>query len=52
MPRKKTFSSSEAYYATLFHELVHSTGLEIRLNRGTLMQMQEYGSDPYSLEDC
>jgi antirestriction protein ArdC len=28
------FKTSTAYYATLFHELVHSTGHESRLNRG------------------
>jgi antirestriction protein ArdC len=51
MPRKKSFVSSEAYYATLFHELVHSTGHSKRLSRSTLMQMAEYGSDPYSIEE-
>ena len=33
MPRITAFKSSEAYYSTLFHELVHSTGHPIRLNR-------------------
>jgi antirestriction protein ArdC len=33
MPNRETFDSEEAYYATLFHELGHSTRHEKRLNR-------------------
>ena len=33
LPEIKYFVSSEAYYAALFHELVHSTGHSSRLNR-------------------
>ena len=51
LPKMKTFKSSEAYYTTLFHELVHSTGHEKRLNRPTLTQMAEFGSEPYSIEE-
>ena len=51
MPRQKTFASNEAYYATLFHELVHSTGHEKRLKRKTVMEMAEFGSEPYSMEE-
>ncbi len=33
MPSKEKFISMESFYSTLFHELVHSTGHETRLNR-------------------
>jgi len=33
MPIRHAFTSSEAYYGTLFHELIHSTGHKSRLNR-------------------
>jgi antirestriction protein ArdC len=51
MPPIKSFDSSESYYTTLFHELVHSTGHERRLNRKTLTEMVEFGSEPYSIEE-
>lgn len=51
LPKMKTFKSGEAYYSTLFHELVHSTGHEKRLNRPTITQMAEFGSDIYSIEE-
>ncbi|OQY37378.1 MAG: hypothetical protein B6229_08525, partial [Spirochaetaceae bacterium 4572_7] len=35
MPPLEQFESSEEYYATLFHELIHSTGHNTRLNRLT-----------------
>jgi len=51
MPRKKSFKNMEAYYSTLFHELVHSTGAEKRLGRKTITEMSEFGSEPYSIEE-
>ncbi|GAB3910078.1 ArdC family protein [Mucilaginibacter boryungensis] len=51
MPKPGTFVSSEAYYGTLFHELMHSTGHASRLARKGIMEPAEYGSDPYSLEE-
>ena len=33
MPKMETFESVTGYYATLFHEMAHSTGHESRLNR-------------------
>lgn len=38
----------EAFYATLFHELVHSTGHEKRLGR---IEPALFGSDPYAKEE-
>ena len=51
MPKKKSFKNIEAYYATLFHELVHSTGSEKRLGRKSITEMNEFGSEPYSIEE-
>jgi antirestriction protein ArdC len=33
MPKPEQFFSSQAYYATLFHEMIHSTGHKSRLDR-------------------
>ncbi len=51
LPSLKKFKSSEGYYSTLFHELVHSTGSEKRLNRNTITNMFEHGGDAYSMEE-
>lgn len=36
MPNAENFDNSEAYYRTLFHEMIHSTGHKKRLARKTL----------------
>lgn len=51
MPKRKSFADDESYYSTLFHELVHSTGHENRLNRQTLTEMAEFGGETYSQEE-
>lgn len=51
LPQLKNFKNSESFYSTLFHELVHSTGHEKRLNRKTITEMQEFGSEAYSIEE-
>ena len=51
MPKMQMFESSQAYYATLFHELIHSTGYEGRLNRKELMELTKFGSELYSIEE-
>ena len=51
MPKMQVFESSQAYYATLFHELIHSTGHDDRLNRKELMEMTKFGSELYSIEE-
>lgn len=50
VPLMGQFVSSEAYYQTLFHELVHSTGHESRLGR-KLDGWQPFGSESYSREE-
>jgi antirestriction protein ArdC len=38
MPERRFFTSEEAYYSTLFHELSHATGHESRLARASLLE--------------
>jgi antirestriction protein ArdC len=47
-PRAELFESDEAFYSTLFHELVHSTGHKKRLGR---IEPAIFGSDPYAKEE-
>ena len=49
IPKIKAFDSSEDYYATLFHELVHSTGHVSRLNRKDSMKTVDI--EAYSMEE-
>lgn len=51
MPKLKSFINHESYYATLFHELIHSTGHKDRLDRKELNEMAEFGFEPYSIEE-
>src|SRR4051812_15677560 len=51
MPDRQTFSSSEEYYSTLFHEMVHATGHESRLARKGIMDAIRFGSGNYSDEE-
>lgn len=51
MPQIEQFESAEAYYATLFHELIHSTGHVSRLGREEVMNPHTFGSKPYSREE-
>jgi antirestriction protein ArdC len=50
MPAKNLFPKVEDYYSVLFHE-IHSTGHLTRLNRKELLQMSEFGSESYSIEE-
>lgn len=51
LPKQGSFSSIESYYSTLFHELVHSTGHQSRLNRKEIVEPAAFGSDLYSIEE-
>lgn len=51
MPDARRFKTEEAYHASLFHELVHSTGHEKRLKRQSIMERNGFGSDPYCKEE-
>jgi antirestriction protein ArdC len=51
LPNPQRFENPEGYYATLFHELVHSTGNEKRLKRGVGEKLAPFGSPDYSKEE-
>lgn len=51
LPGRERFGQAEGYYATLFHELVHATGHQSRLNRATLTEKAGFGSNPYCKEE-
>ena len=50
VPKLNQFKSSNEYYSTLFHEMIHSTGHSSRLNRG-LENNAWFGSESYSKEE-
>ncbi len=51
MPQKESFKGEEEYYATLFHEMGHSTGHASRLNREGIVNFDTFGSHQYSKEE-
>lgn len=51
MPELNAYRDSESFYATLFHELGHSTGHFSRLNRIGVSGPIEFGSQEYSAEE-
>lgn len=51
MPPLNDFTSVSEFYSTLFHELVHSTGSEDRLNRKELTAVSSFGDENYSKEE-
>ena len=51
LPGQAQFSNSEGYYATLFHELGHSTGHTKRLARPGVVGFDHFGSGRYAAEE-
>jgi len=51
MPNLRDFESPEAYFATLMHELVHSTAHPTRLNRPVFEEQVNFGSESYGAEE-
>jgi antirestriction protein ArdC len=51
MPKQESFITPESYYCALFHEMVHSTGHQSRLNRKEVVEPNRFGSEPYSIEE-
>jgi len=51
MPTIGQFVDSNAYYQTLFHELIHSTGHMDKLNRDGITKFDKFGSHQYSYEE-
>ena len=48
MPKMELFKYVQAYYTTFFHELVHSTGADKRLNRE---KGKKFGDKKYAFEE-
>lgn len=51
MPERGSFDSEEHFYATLFHEMTHSTGSERRMARPGVTNPTRFGSHGYSHEE-
>lgn len=51
MPQPTDFPEKEHYYATMFHELSHSTGHSSRLDRQSLADIVDFGDTSYCKEE-
>ena len=51
MPRREHFKTPEKFFGTLYHEMVHSTGHESRLNRRNSSEVRTFGEEEYSKEE-
>jgi antirestriction protein ArdC len=51
LPEPSSFKSVAAFYATKFHEMVHSTGHKSRLDRKGIAEMDGFGTRRYSREE-
>jgi antirestriction protein ArdC len=51
IPNLDEFDSPDTYYATMFHELAHSTGHESRLKRDGIVDQIKFGSEQYGKEE-
>lgn len=51
VPPMSDFSKVHDYYATMFHEMIHSTGHLTRLKREGIVAVANFGSDTYSKEE-
>jgi antirestriction protein ArdC len=51
IPKAEKFVDMNAYYATIFHELTHSTGHENRLNREEIKNVDAMRGESYSKEE-
>lgn len=51
VPPMKSFADINAYYSTLFHEMVHSTGHKTRLDRAGVVSFNGFGTEQYSKEE-
>lgn len=52
MPDRSQFDSGGAYFATLFHEMIHATGHPSRLARETFLDGKDkFGTEEYAFEE-
>lgn len=51
LPKREDFTTPANYYHTAFHECIHSTGAEKRLNREGIAKFDQFGSEQYAKEE-
>ena len=51
VPCKEQYQNIEEFYSTLFHEITHSTGHKVRLDREDVKDCMYFGSENYSKEE-
>lgn len=51
VPCKEQYQNIEEFYSTLFHEMIHSTGHKVRLDREDVKDCMYFGSENYSKEE-
>lgn len=51
VPCKEQYQNIEEFYSTLFHEMTHSTGHKVRLDREDVKDCVYFGSENYSKEE-
>ena len=51
VPCKEQYQNIEEFYSTLFHEMTHSTGHKVRLDRLEESSKAHFGSESYSKEE-
>jgi antirestriction protein ArdC len=51
LPPMELFISAEEYFASCYHELIHSTGHKKRLARESILEAVPFGSAVYSIEE-
>lgn len=51
VPCKEQYQNIEEFYSTLFHEMTHSTGHKVRLDRKDVKDCVYFGSENYSKEE-
>ena len=51
LPNQEMFETTEQYYATLFHEMMHATGHRTRLRRRGITGKNKFGDEKYSKEE-
>lgn len=51
LPNRDQFQNIAEFFSTAFHECVHSTGAENRLNRKEVTDHNRFGSEPYGREE-
>lgn len=50
LPKMKSFKTSEIYYRTVFHELIHAVGAQKRLHRKSVINAVPFGTESHTME--